>query len=154
MAPASNWLSFSLMSPMEMLRSSESESPFVPYDTSSTASPHYFLDNFYANGKRVLSLFFNRIFCMMFGCWENSTENACAYASSQLEAELELCLIIYILSFSSFWVIADSNLTGSRENPKTFSSVWLIEEVNRRKIQEISVFVWAENKCFISTACA
>ncbi|BBH05810.1 AINTEGUMENTA-like 6 [Prunus dulcis] len=50
MAPASNWLSFSLMSPMEMLRSSESESPFVPYDTSSTASPHYFLDNFYANG--------------------------------------------------------------------------------------------------------
>ncbi|CAB4283895.1 unnamed protein product [Prunus armeniaca] len=50
MAPASNWLSFSLMSPMEILRSSESESPFVPYDTSSTASPHYFLDNFYANG--------------------------------------------------------------------------------------------------------
>lgn len=65
MAPASNWLSFSLMSPMEMLRSSESESPFVPYDTSSTASPHYFLDNFYANGKWVLSLFFNRVFCML-----------------------------------------------------------------------------------------
>ncbi|KAM1504358.1 hypothetical protein FF1_000466 [Malus domestica] len=50
MAPASNWLSFSLMSPMEMLRSSESDqSPFVPYDASSAASPHYFLDNFYAN---------------------------------------------------------------------------------------------------------
>ncbi|XP_048438031.1 AP2-like ethylene-responsive transcription factor AIL6 [Pyrus x bretschneideri] len=50
MAPASNWLSFSLMSPMEMLRSSESDqSPFVPYDASSAASPQYFLDNFYAS---------------------------------------------------------------------------------------------------------
>lgn len=55
MAPATNWLSFSLMSPMEMLRSSsESESPFAQaYDTSAAtvASPHYFLDNFYANGN-------------------------------------------------------------------------------------------------------
>lgn len=47
MAPATNWLSFSL-SPMEMLRSSESQ--FVSYDTSSAASPHYLIDNFYANG--------------------------------------------------------------------------------------------------------
>ncbi|XP_050381551.1 AP2-like ethylene-responsive transcription factor AIL6 [Argentina anserina] len=54
MAPATNWLSFSLMSPMEMLRSSsESESPFAQaYDTSAAtvASPHYYLDNFYTNG--------------------------------------------------------------------------------------------------------
>lgn len=50
MAPATNWLSFSL-SPMEMLRSSpSSDSQFLPYDASqSAASPHYFLDNFYAN---------------------------------------------------------------------------------------------------------
>ncbi|KAJ7953514.1 AP2-like ethylene-responsive transcription factor [Quillaja saponaria] len=49
MAPATNWLSFSL-SPMEMLRSPESQ--FVPYESSSAAavSPHYFIDNFYANG--------------------------------------------------------------------------------------------------------
>ncbi|KAJ8771176.1 hypothetical protein K2173_025801 [Erythroxylum novogranatense] len=46
MAPATNWLSFSL-SPMEMLRSSESQ--FMSYDGSSTASPHYLIDNFYAN---------------------------------------------------------------------------------------------------------
>ncbi|KAL5755276.1 hypothetical protein ACOSP7_023496 [Xanthoceras sorbifolium] len=50
MAPATNWLSFSL-SPMEMLRSSSSESQYLPYDgSSSAASPHYFIDNFYANG--------------------------------------------------------------------------------------------------------
>lgn len=58
MAPATNWLSFSLMSPMEMLRSSsESESPFAQaYDTSAAtvASPHYFLDNFYANGNGLM----------------------------------------------------------------------------------------------------
>ncbi|XP_062005971.1 AP2-like ethylene-responsive transcription factor AIL6 [Rosa rugosa] len=54
MAPATNWLSFSLMSPMEMLRSSsESESPFAQaYDTSAVTapSPHYYLDHLYANG--------------------------------------------------------------------------------------------------------
>ncbi|XP_050205607.1 AP2-like ethylene-responsive transcription factor AIL6 [Mercurialis annua] len=56
MAPATtstNWLSFSL-SPMEMLRSS-TESQFLSYEaaavsSSSTAVPHYFIDNFYANG--------------------------------------------------------------------------------------------------------
>ncbi|XVF59110.1 hypothetical protein PTKIN_Ptkin07bG0248700 [Pterospermum kingtungense] len=49
MAPASNWLSFSL-SPMEMLRSS-SDPQFVSYEGSSaSASPHYLIDNFYANG--------------------------------------------------------------------------------------------------------
>nr|APQ47379.1 AP2/ERF domain-containing transcription factor [Vernicia montana] len=47
MAPATNWLSFSL-SPMDMLRSSESQ--FISYEGSSTASPHYLIDNFYANG--------------------------------------------------------------------------------------------------------
>ncbi|PON32940.1 AP2/ERF transcription factor [Parasponia andersonii] len=47
MAPATNWLSFSL-SPLEMLRSSSDQSPFMAYD-SSTAS-QYLLDNFYANG--------------------------------------------------------------------------------------------------------
>ncbi|KAK9285340.1 hypothetical protein L1049_024531 [Liquidambar formosana] len=47
MAPATNWLSFSL-SPMEMLSSSQSQ--MMPYDGSSAASPHYFIDNFYANG--------------------------------------------------------------------------------------------------------
>ncbi|KAL6220178.1 hypothetical protein ACLB2K_007935 [Fragaria x ananassa] len=54
MAPATNWLSFSLMSPMEMLRStSESESPFAQaYDTSAATvpSPQYYLDNFYTHG--------------------------------------------------------------------------------------------------------
>ncbi|PON84730.1 AP2/ERF transcription factor [Trema orientale] len=49
MAPATNWLSFSL-SPLEMLRSSSDQSPFMAYDSSSTASPQYLLDNFYANG--------------------------------------------------------------------------------------------------------
>ncbi|XP_022740265.1 AP2-like ethylene-responsive transcription factor AIL6 [Durio zibethinus] len=49
MASASNWLSFSL-STMEMLRSS-SEPQFVSYEGSSSAvSPHYLIDNFYANG--------------------------------------------------------------------------------------------------------
>ncbi|KAJ0097633.1 hypothetical protein Patl1_28338 [Pistacia atlantica] len=49
MAPVTNWLSFSL-SPMEMLRSSSSsDSQFLNYDGSSPA-PHYFIDNFYANG--------------------------------------------------------------------------------------------------------
>ncbi|KAJ4825332.1 hypothetical protein Tsubulata_002669 [Turnera subulata] len=49
MAPTTtNWLSFSL-SPMEMLRSS-SESQFMSYETSSAPSPHYLIDNFYANG--------------------------------------------------------------------------------------------------------
>ncbi|KAB1201902.1 AP2-like ethylene-responsive transcription factor AIL6 [Morella rubra] len=47
MGPTTNWLSFSL-SPMEMLRSSESQ--FMNYESSSTASPHYLIDNFYANG--------------------------------------------------------------------------------------------------------
>ncbi|XWS33403.1 hypothetical protein CRYUN_Cryun22dG0079400 [Craigia yunnanensis] len=49
MAAASNWLSFSL-SPIEMLRSS-SEPQFVSYEGSSAAaSPHYLIDNLYANG--------------------------------------------------------------------------------------------------------
>lgn len=48
MAPTTNWLSFSL-SPLEMLRSSESQ--FMTYESSSTASPHYLIDTFYANGK-------------------------------------------------------------------------------------------------------
>ncbi|MBA0749159.1 hypothetical protein Gogos_003117 [Gossypium gossypioides] len=48
MASASNWLSFSL-SPTEMLRSS-SEPQFVSYEGSPAASPHYLIDNFYANG--------------------------------------------------------------------------------------------------------
>ncbi|KAH7520440.1 hypothetical protein FEM48_Zijuj08G0144100 [Ziziphus jujuba var. spinosa] len=48
MAPATNWLSFSL-SPMEMLRSSES-TQFMAYDNSNTVSPQYLIDNFYANG--------------------------------------------------------------------------------------------------------
>lgn len=61
MAPATNWLSFSL-SPMEMLRSSESQ--FMAYDNSSTASPQYLIDNFYANGK-ASGLFF---FLLLFGC--------------------------------------------------------------------------------------
>ncbi|XP_042992919.1 AP2-like ethylene-responsive transcription factor AIL6 [Carya illinoinensis] len=47
MAPTTNWLSFSL-SPMEMLRSSESQ--FLSYESSSTASPHYLIDSFYADG--------------------------------------------------------------------------------------------------------
>ena len=58
MAPATNWLSFSL-SPIEMLRSADSQ--FVPYETSSTASPHYLLDNFYSNNG---ILFFLLIFCL------------------------------------------------------------------------------------------
>lgn len=56
MAPANNWLSFSL-SPMEMLRSSSSspESHFLPYDATATpavsaAPSHYLIDNFYNNG--------------------------------------------------------------------------------------------------------
>lgn len=68
MAPASNWLSFSL-SPMEMWRSSSSsDSQFLPYDASqSAASPHYFLDNFYANGNLSLSLLLSLSFfkCMV-----------------------------------------------------------------------------------------
>ncbi|XP_022991820.1 AP2-like ethylene-responsive transcription factor AIL6 [Cucurbita maxima] len=63
MAPATNWLSFSL-SPIEMLRSADSQ--FVPYETSSTASPHYLLDNLYSNNG-----------------WSNST-NAHSKSSSQL----------------------------------------------------------------------
>ncbi|XP_041017042.1 AP2-like ethylene-responsive transcription factor AIL6 [Juglans microcarpa x Juglans regia] len=47
MAPTTNWLSFSL-SPLEMLRSSESQ--LMTYESSSTASPHYLIDTFYANG--------------------------------------------------------------------------------------------------------
>ncbi|KAM3708961.1 hypothetical protein ACB098_02G138000 [Castanea mollissima] len=47
MGPSTNWLSFSL-SPMEMLRSSESQ--FMSYENSSTDSPHYLIDNFYTNG--------------------------------------------------------------------------------------------------------
>ncbi|XP_028802793.1 AP2-like ethylene-responsive transcription factor AIL6 [Neltuma alba] len=48
MARATNWLSFSL-SPMEMLRSSDSQ--FVQYDNLSANHPsHYFVDNFYGNG--------------------------------------------------------------------------------------------------------
>ncbi|XP_054809381.1 AP2-like ethylene-responsive transcription factor AIL6 [Prosopis cineraria] len=46
MARATNWLSFSL-SPMEMLRSTNSQ--YLQYDGAS-AAPHYFIDNFYANG--------------------------------------------------------------------------------------------------------
>ncbi|GAV70070.1 AP2 domain-containing protein, partial [Cephalotus follicularis] len=48
MAPATNWLSFSL-SPMEMLRSSEAQF-MSSYEGSSAASPHYLIDNFYADG--------------------------------------------------------------------------------------------------------
>lgn len=74
MAPATNWLSFSLMSPMEMLRSSsESESPFAQaYDTSAAtvASPHYFLDNFYANGNGDGSLR-SLSFSLLFGLLSN-----------------------------------------------------------------------------------
>ncbi|XP_022984866.1 AP2-like ethylene-responsive transcription factor AIL6 [Cucurbita maxima] len=44
--PPTNWLSFSL-SPIEMLRSTDS--PFLPYEPPSTASPHYLLDTFYSN---------------------------------------------------------------------------------------------------------
>ncbi|KAG7015427.1 AP2-like ethylene-responsive transcription factor AIL6, partial [Cucurbita argyrosperma subsp. argyrosperma] len=44
--PPTNWLSFSL-SPIEMLRSTDS--PFLPYEPPSTASPHYLLDSFYSN---------------------------------------------------------------------------------------------------------
>lgn len=57
MAPVTNWLSFSL-SPMEMLRSSSSsDSQFLNYD-GSAAAPHYFIDNFYANGNfKLPSLF-------------------------------------------------------------------------------------------------
>ncbi|KAF5463125.1 hypothetical protein F2P56_019065 [Juglans regia] len=47
MASTTNWLSFSL-SPLEMLRSSESQ--FLSYESSSTASPHYLIDSFYADG--------------------------------------------------------------------------------------------------------
>ena len=54
MAPATNWLSFSL-SPMEMLRCSESQ--IMPYESSSEASPHYYVDNFYANGISIFYLF-------------------------------------------------------------------------------------------------
>nr|WFI63163.1 AP2-2 protin [Morus alba] len=53
MAPATNynWLSFSL-SPLEMLRSSEStQFMAAAYENSaSTATPQYLIDNFYANG--------------------------------------------------------------------------------------------------------
>lgn len=71
MAPAtvSNWLSFSL-SPMEMLRSS-SEPQFVSYEgssaaTASAASPHYLIDNFYANGKLFFLSFFSfHGFCLV-----------------------------------------------------------------------------------------
>lgn len=54
MAPVTNWLSFSL-SPMEMLRCSESQ--IMPYESSSAASPHYYVDNFYANGIPIFYLF-------------------------------------------------------------------------------------------------
>ncbi|KAL5556569.1 hypothetical protein UlMin_038805 [Ulmus minor] len=48
MAPATNWLSFSL-SPFEMLRSSESQ--FMAYnESSSNPSSQYLIDNFYGNG--------------------------------------------------------------------------------------------------------
>ncbi|XP_027362839.1 LOW QUALITY PROTEIN: AP2-like ethylene-responsive transcription factor AIL6 [Abrus precatorius] len=50
MAPATNWLSFSL-SPMEMLRNPEPQ--FVQYDAAASASSsshNYFLDNLYSNG--------------------------------------------------------------------------------------------------------
>ncbi|KAK4261399.1 hypothetical protein QN277_004402 [Acacia crassicarpa] len=49
MARSTNWLSFSL-SPMEMLRSANSQ--YLQYDAVSAAAPppHYFVDNFYANG--------------------------------------------------------------------------------------------------------
>lgn len=55
MGPSTNWLSFSL-SPMEMLRSSESQ--FMSYENSSTDSPHYLIDNFYTNGKNPYFFFF------------------------------------------------------------------------------------------------
>ncbi|KAM7275927.1 hypothetical protein ACFE04_017793 [Oxalis oulophora] len=48
-----NWLSFSL-SPMEMLRSSNSEAQFMSYDhhanSSEANSPHYLVDNFFPTG--------------------------------------------------------------------------------------------------------
>uniref|UniRef100_A0A7N2MBL0 Uncharacterized protein n=1 Tax=Quercus lobata TaxID=97700 RepID=A0A7N2MBL0_QUELO len=50
MGPSTNWLSFSV-SPMEMLRSSESQ--FMSYENSSTDSPHYLIDNFYTNANTV-----------------------------------------------------------------------------------------------------
>lgn len=55
MAPGTNWLSFSL-SPIEMLRSSESQ--MMPYESSSAASPHYFVDNFYANGIPIFFFYY------------------------------------------------------------------------------------------------
>lgn len=55
MAPATNWLSFSL-SPMEMLRSSDQSTQFMAYDNSSTVSPQYLIDNFYANGNNAFAL--------------------------------------------------------------------------------------------------
>lgn len=73
MAPATNWLSFSL-SPMEMLRSSESQ--FMAYDNTSTASPQYLIDNFYANGNA--SLLFNLYYVFLSYVWlpRNRMENA------------------------------------------------------------------------------
>lgn len=59
MGPSTNWLSFSL-SPMEMLRSSESQ--FMSYENSSTDSPHYLIDNFYTNGKNP------NFFCNLKSC--------------------------------------------------------------------------------------
>ena len=70
MGPSTNWLSFSL-SPMEMLRSSESQ--FMGYENSSTDSPHYLIDNFYTNGKNPNFFYFSiykKESYVLFGCWE------------------------------------------------------------------------------------
>ena len=70
MGPSTNWLSFSL-SPMEMLRSSESQ--FMSYENSSTDSPHYLIDNFYTNGQNpdffCFSIYKKETY-VLFSCWE------------------------------------------------------------------------------------
>ena len=70
MGPSTNWLSFSL-SPMEMLRSSESQ--FMSYENSSTDSPHYLIDSFYTNCK-IPDIFCFSIYkketYVLFSCWE------------------------------------------------------------------------------------
>lgn len=80
MGPATNWLSFSL-SPMEMLRSSESQ--FMGYENSSTDSPHYLIDNFYENGKNLnfIFLFFSFSIC--------KTIRSCLVAEKEVSTFIE-----------------------------------------------------------------
>lgn len=67
-ARPTNWLSFSLLSPMEMLRSNHSnndddDSQFLQYDAASaTSHSHYFLDNFYASNNGVNHYILNHSF--------------------------------------------------------------------------------------------